>query len=80
MGLSSFLIFVFCAVVEVFALPSEILDRETDASFYSSTWGDGTAKYTYTNGANGQYGVVWSGNKGNFVVGKGYNPGGPRYD
>ena len=80
MDFAFFIVFVFYTVVGVVALPSEILDRETEASFYSSTWGDGTAKYTYTNGPNGQYGVTWSGDKGNFVVGKGYNPGGPRYD
>lgn len=47
-------------------------------NFYSSLWTDGTAKVKYTNGAGGKYSVNWSGNKGNFVAGKGYNPGGPR--
>ena len=78
MGFFTFLAFALYAVIEALALPSEILDRETDASFYSSSWNDGTAKDTYKNGPNGEYSVVWSGNKGNFVVGKGYNPGGPR--
>ncbi len=50
----------------------------TSASFYSSFWNDGTAKVKYNNGPNGKYSVDWSGNKGNFVAGKGWNPGGPR--
>ncbi|CAG7853245.1 Endo-1,4-beta-xylanase A Short=Xylanase A; AltName: Full=1,4-beta-D-xylan xylanohydrolase A; AltName: Full=22 kDa xylanase; AltName: Full=Xylanase X22; Flags: Precursor [Serendipita indica DSM 11827] len=33
---------------------------------------------TYTNGAAGSYGVVWSGNAGNWVGGKGWNPGSTR--
>lgn len=50
----------------------------TAEPFYSSFWNDGTAKVKYNNGPNGQYTVNWSGNKGNFVAGKGWNPGGPR--
>ncbi|CAK7205814.1 hypothetical protein SEUCBS139899_008593 [Sporothrix eucalyptigena] len=50
----------------------------TADSFYSSFWNDGTAKVKYNNGPNGKYSVDWSGNKGNFVAGKGWNPGGPR--
>ncbi len=38
---------------------------------------DGGADVTYTNGAAGEYSVAW-GNGGNFVAGKGWNPGGPR--
>ncbi|KAN0105972.1 glycoside hydrolase family 11 protein [Hyaloscypha variabilis] len=74
----NFLIFALCAGVGVCALPGEVLDRGAGAAFYSSDWDDGTAKHTYTNGPNGLYSVVWSGDKGNFVSGKGYNPGGPR--
>ncbi|KAL1861675.1 hypothetical protein VTK73DRAFT_6983 [Phialemonium thermophilum] len=44
--------------------------------YYYSFWTDGGADVTYTNGAGGQYSVTWSGN-GNFVGGKGWNPGGP---
>ncbi|KAE8449848.1 hypothetical protein EG329_007325 [Mollisiaceae sp. DMI_Dod_QoI] len=50
----------------------------TDENFYSSNWNDGTAKSKYTNGPGGQFSVAWSGNKGNFVCGKGWNPGGAR--
>ena len=42
--------------------------------FYYSFWTDGGADVTYTNGAAGEYSVTWSGN-GNFVGGKGWNPG-----
>ncbi|KAJ9136812.1 Endo-1,4-beta-xylanase [Pleurostoma richardsiae] len=45
--------------------------------FYYSFWTDGGADVTYTNGAAGQYSVTWSGN-GNFVGGKGWNPGSAR--
>ena len=78
MGILSFLIFAIFASIEVLALPSEIYDRDAQAGFYSSNWDDGTAKHTYTNGPNGLYSVVWSGDRGNFVSGKGYSPGGPR--
>ncbi len=44
--------------------------------YYYSFWTDGGADVTYTNGPAGQYSVTWSGN-GNFVGGKGWNPGGP---
>jgi endo-1,4-beta-xylanase len=47
-------------------------------SYYSSWWTDGVAKAKYTNGAGGKYDVSWSGNKGNFVGGKGWSTGGPR--
>lgn len=45
--------------------------------YYYSFWTDNGATVTYTNGAAGQYSVSWSGN-GNFVGGKGWNPGGSR--
>ena len=46
--------------------------------FYYSFWSDGQGQVTYTNGAAGQYSVQWSGNRGNFVGGKGWNPGAAR--
>ena len=47
----------------------------TSGGFYYSFYTDGTGDVTYTNGAAGEYSVTWSGNQGNFVAGKGYNPG-----
>ncbi|KAL4260847.1 Endo-1,4-beta-xylanase [Pleurotus pulmonarius] len=47
----------------------------TSNGFYYSWWTDGAADATYTNGAAGQYSIQWSGNAGNLVGGKGWNPG-----
>lgn len=46
----------------------------THDGFYYSYWTDGTGDITYTNGAGGSYSFDWS-NTGNFVGGKGWNPG-----
>ena len=46
-------------------------------SFYSF-WTDGQGSVTYDNLAAGGYKVSWS-NVGNFVAGKGWNPGGPKH-
>jgi hypothetical protein len=43
--------------------------------YYYSWWTDGAAQATYTNGGGGQYSLNWSGNNGNLVGGKGWNPG-----
>lgn len=43
--------------------------------YYFSWWTDGAAQATYTNGGGGQYSLSWSGNNGNIVGGKGWNPG-----
>jgi endo-1,4-beta-xylanase len=45
--------------------------------YYYSFWTDGAGNINYQNGANGQYSVQWSGN-GNWVGGKGWNPGSVR--
>jgi endo-1,4-beta-xylanase len=72
------------AAFGVFAHDGGVLQRDeastldVAASYYSTSWNDGSAKMKYTNGPEGQYSVTWSGNKGNFVVGKGWNPGGSR--
>lgn len=50
----------------------------TNNGFYYSFWTDGAGQVTYTNGAAGKYSVQWSGNNGNFVGGKGWNPGSAR--
>ncbi|KAF9442977.1 glycoside hydrolase family 11 protein, partial [Macrolepiota fuliginosa MF-IS2] len=47
----------------------------TSNGYYYSWWTDGAAQATYTNGGGGQYSLSWSGNNGNLVGGKGWNPG-----
>ncbi|KAL4966403.1 glycoside hydrolase family 11 protein [Aspergillus stella-maris] len=46
----------------------------TSNGYYYSFWTDGGGDVTYTNGDGGSYTVEWS-DVGNFVGGKGYNPG-----
>nr|CDS82496.1 glycoside hydrolase family 11 enzyme [uncultured eukaryote] len=85
-GFSS-LIVAFAAVSQVLAFPttnSTLLARSgtpsstgTSGGFYYSFWTDGGAAVTYTNGGAGEYSLQWSGN-GNFVGGKGWNPGSAR--
>ncbi|KAH8702880.1 xylanase [Phaeosphaeriaceae sp. PMI808] len=45
--------------------------------FFYSFWTDNQGSVTYNNGAAGSYDVRWS-NVGNFVAGKGWNPGSAR--
>jgi endo-1,4-beta-xylanase len=42
--------------------------------YFYSFWSDGGGDVTYTNGAGSRYTVNWR-NTGNFVGGKGWNPG-----
>jgi len=68
------------------AHPRDVLDARggtpsstgTHNGFYYSFWTDGGGQVTYTNGAAGSYSVTWSGNNGNWVGGKGWNPGSRR--
>jgi len=47
----------------------------TSNGYYYSWWTDGAGQASYTNCAGGTYGLTWSGNNGNLVGGKGWNPG-----
>lgn len=49
-----------------------------NSSFHINMCLDGAGEVTYTNGNGGSYSVSWSGNNGNFVGGKGWNPGSAR--
>ncbi|KAF9258944.1 glycoside hydrolase [Marasmius fiardii PR-910] len=49
----------------------------TSNGYYYSWWTDNAAQATYTNNAGGSYTLTWSGNNGNLVGGKGWNPGSP---
>lgn len=42
--------------------------------YYYEDYSDGQSDVVYTNEAGGEYNVKWDGN-GDFVVGKGWNPG-----
>ncbi|QSZ28576.1 hypothetical protein DSL72_003074 [Monilinia vaccinii-corymbosi] len=83
-SLKSFLL-SFIAVARVLAYPAnssfELINRSgtpsstgTSGGYYYSFWTDGGADVTYTNGALGEYNVQWP-EIGNFVGGKGWNPG-----
>nr|CDS82533.1 glycoside hydrolase family 11 enzyme [uncultured eukaryote] len=88
----SSLLLICTATAAVLAAPSkdsekhELVARQslttsqtgTNNGYYHSFWTDGAAHVTYTNGAGGQYSVTWSGNAGNWVGGKGWNPGSAR--
>lgn len=72
----------FFATAGVLASPRDLMlprsgtpsSTGTSGGFYYSFWTSGTADVIYTNGADGAYTVDWDGS-GDFVAGKGWNPG-----
>jgi endo-1,4-beta-xylanase len=47
----------------------------TDGGYYYSYWNSGSADVTFNLLGGGGYSVTWTNNVGNFVAGKGWNPG-----
>ena len=80
------LLYGISAIAGALAAPSTspLVERATpngsgpNNGFYYSFWSDGASDVTYTNGAGGQYSATWSNNRGNWVGGKGWNPGAAR--
>nr|ADZ99359.1 endo-1,4-beta-xylanase A [Phialophora sp. CGMCC 3328] len=75
-AVSGVLAFPFNAT-ELFARSGTPSSTGTNNGYYYSFWTDGGADVTYTNGPGGEYSVTW-GTGGNFVAGKGWNPGAAR--
>ena len=69
----------------VLAYPTELLETRsgtpsetgTNNGYYYTFYTDGGGNAVYTNEAAGEYKVVWT-NSGDFVAGKGWNPGSAR--
>lgn len=83
------LLLTLTAAAGVFSAPTpetgELVSRQstpsgtgTNNGYFYSFWTDGAATVTYTNGDAGSYSVVWSGNAGNWVGGKGWSTGSGR--
>lgn len=79
----TYLLSLFAASA-VLAAPGELVPRQSTPSgtgthngYYYSWWTDGGSQVSYTNGAGGSYSVNWA-SGGNFVGGKGWNPGGAK--
>ncbi|KAI0007853.1 glycoside hydrolase family 11 protein [Xylariaceae sp. FL0662B] len=81
--LGSSILVALAAVAGTIASPLDLITRQTPAGtgtnngFFYSFWTDGAGTVNYNNGAGGSYDVTWQ-NVGNFVAGKGWNPGSAR--
>lgn len=87
-SLSSFVV-AATAIVGAIAVPTNVTEgfsilearggtpssAGTHSGYYYSWWTDGAGQATYNNLNGGQYQLSWSGNNGNLVGGKGWNPG-----
>lgn len=74
------LFLAIASVASVYAAPAEGVELVARADtgpvgYFSYWWTDGAANATYTNGSGGIYTIAWSNNTGQFVGGKGWNPG-----
>jgi endo-1,4-beta-xylanase len=80
--LASTLLVTLASAIGAIASPLDLVTRTspgtgTHNGFFYSFWTDGRGSVNYNNGNAGSYDVTWS-NVGNFVAGKGWNPGAAR--
>ncbi|KAF2277916.1 xylanase [Westerdykella ornata] len=79
----SSIIVALSGAATVLSSPLDLITRSTPQGtgthngFFYSFWSDNQGQVTYNNEAGGKYSVSWN-NVGNFVAGKGWNPGGPK--
>lgn len=79
----SSIVLALSGVATVLSSPLDLITRSTPQGtgmhdgFFYSFWSDNQGQVTYNNEAGGKYSVSWN-NVGNFVAGKGWNPGGPK--